>query len=143
MASTEPRPVFSKPAVPIARPADWSYPRPTPPSGAPRQYAGQLHAPPPVASSSRPGEERIDINSPNVDPYDDRIMTQAETEKALRDFVADAYNDSNVEYTVEDAMVEGFREGIMLLPHQVKSRRWMAERESGKKAGGILADDMG
>lgn len=96
-----------------------------------------------MASSSRPGEERIDINSPNVDPYDDRIMTQAETEKALRDFVADAYNDSNVEYTVEDAMVEGFREGIMLLPHQVKSRRWMAERESGKKAGGILADDMG
>ncbi|KAI0693693.1 SNF2 family N-terminal domain-containing protein [Cerioporus squamosus] len=70
-------------------------------------------------------------------------MNQAETEKALRDFVADAYNDSNVEYTVEDATVEGFQEGVMLLPHQVTSRRWMAERESGKKAGGILADDMG
>jgi SNF2 family DNA or RNA helicase len=41
------------------------------------------------------------------------------------------------------AIVEGFREGIRLLPHQVVGRDWMAERESGKKYGGILADDMG
>ncbi|TBU59783.1 SNF2 family N-terminal domain-containing protein [Dichomitus squalens] len=70
-------------------------------------------------------------------------MTQADTEKALRDFVAEEYNDGGVQYTIEDATVEGFREGVLLLPHQIKSRVWMAERESGKKTGGILADDMG
>lgn len=91
--------------------------------------------------SSNPDWETFAI--PQVDPIEDRLMSQAETEKALRDFVADAYNDADVEYTKEDAMVEGFREGVMLLPHQVKSRHWMAERESGKKSGGILADDMG
>ncbi|KAI0768279.1 SNF2 family N-terminal domain-containing protein [Trametes elegans] len=70
-------------------------------------------------------------------------MTQADTEKALRDFVHDGYNDGDVQVSEEDTVVEGFRDGIRLLPHQVKSRTWMAERESGKKTGGILADDMG
>ncbi|KAI0640403.1 SNF2 family N-terminal domain-containing protein [Trametes meyenii] len=70
-------------------------------------------------------------------------MTQADTEKALRDFVHEGYNDGDVEFSPEDTIVDGFREGIALLPHQVKSRTWMAERESGKKTGGILADDMG
>ena len=43
----------------------------------------------------------------------------------------------------EDAIVPGFREGIRLLPHQIVGRAWMKDRETGKKAGGILADDMG
>ena len=88
--------------------------------------------------------EVLDI--PQGDYRDDGItMSQAETDKALRDLVADAYNDTKVEYSKEDTMVEGFREDVMLLPHQVESRRWMAQRESGVggKAGGILADDMG
>ncbi|KAI0364994.1 hypothetical protein BV20DRAFT_955118 [Pilatotrama ljubarskyi] len=70
-------------------------------------------------------------------------MTLADTEKALRDFVHEGYNDGDVDFKPEDAIVEGFRDGITLLPHQIKSRQWMAERESGKKTGGILADDMG
>lgn len=41
------------------------------------------------------------------------------------------------------AVIEGFREGIRLLPHQVVGRDWMTERESSKNRGGILADDMG
>ena len=41
------------------------------------------------------------------------------------------------------AVVDGFREDVRLLPHQVVGRIWMKERESGKKLGGILADDMG
>jgi SNF2 family DNA or RNA helicase len=50
---------------------------------------------------------------------------------------------SHDEIDMSQAVVEGFREGIRLLPHQVVGRAWMTERESGKKSGGILADDMG
>ena len=47
------------------------------------------------------------------------------------------------EFSEEDMVVPGFSDNIRLLPHQVTGRKWMAERESGKKMGGILADDMG
>ncbi|KAI0634006.1 SNF2 family N-terminal domain-containing protein [Trametes polyzona] len=70
-------------------------------------------------------------------------MSQAEAEKALRDFVDEGMNDGDADYDPEQAVVEGFREGVRLLPHQIKSRTFMAEREEGKKTGGILADDMG
>jgi hypothetical protein len=41
--------------------------------------------------------------------------------------------------------VPGFRENIRLMPHQVLGRQWMRDREdvTKKRAGGILADDMG
>ena len=44
---------------------------------------------------------------------------------------------------MEESVVKGFQEGVVLLPHQVLGRVWMREQESGKKRGGILADDMG
>jgi len=47
------------------------------------------------------------------------------------------------EVDMSQTIVEGFSEGIRLLPHQVAGRVWMSQRESGKKCGGILADDMG
>ena len=75
--------------------------------------------------------------------YDPRMST-AETEKALRALVEDSVNhDDDVEIDMDEAIVEGFRDGITLLPHQVLGRAWMRERESDKKTGGILADDMG
>ena len=43
----------------------------------------------------------------------------------------------------EGIIVPGFWEGIKLLPHQIVGMAWMKDRETGKKAGGILADDMG
>jgi len=71
-------------------------------------------------------------------------MSTAETEKALRALVEDSVNhDDDVEIDMDEAIVEGFRDGITLLPHQVLGRAWMRERESDKKTGGILADDMG
>ncbi|OBZ66360.1 hypothetical protein A0H81_13586 [Grifola frondosa] len=88
-----------------------------------------------------PGYETF--NMPQFDNIDDRKLSVTDTEKALRDLVTDVYNGGDQEFTIEDATVDGFREGIKLLPHQVTSRRWMADRESGKKLGGILADDMG
>ncbi|EMD37109.1 hypothetical protein CERSUDRAFT_155596 [Gelatoporia subvermispora B] len=70
-------------------------------------------------------------------------LSAEEAEKALRDLVSATYDHSDQEISMEDAIVDGFREGFRLLPHQVISRKWMADRESGKKLGGILADDMG
>jgi hypothetical protein len=75
--------------------------------------------------------------------YDPRTSA-AEAEKALRQLVEDSHNDKeDDEIDMSQAIVEGFRDGIVLLPHQVLGRAWMKERETGKKAGGILADDMG
>lgn len=56
----------------------------------------------------------------------------------------ESYNDDGEgQIDMSQAIVEGFRENVILLPHQVLGRLWMGERETGKKMGGILADDMG
>jgi hypothetical protein len=74
----------------------------------------------------------------------DPQTSAAEAEKALRQLVEDSHNDNEDDQVdMSLAIVEGFQDGITLLPHQVLGRVWMKERETGKKAGGILADDMG
>jgi hypothetical protein len=76
---------------------------------------------------------------------DHRFFTTEETEKQLRELMGNSMN-QDVAASIdleEDAIVPGFREGIKLLPHQIVGRAWMKDRETGKKAGGILADDMG
>ena len=84
------------------------------------------------------------FNFAAFDRSEDPRMTTAEAQKALQDLVADVYNgDVGHEIEEEDTIVEDFRDGIVLLPHQVIGRKWMAERETGKKTGGLLADDMG
>ena len=71
-------------------------------------------------------------------------MSTADTEKALRALVEDSINSpDDVDIDMKESVVEGFREGVVLMPHQILGRVWMRERESGKKKGGILADDMG
>ncbi len=75
-------------------------------------------------------------------------MTATETEKALKELISGNMNDDeaeDVEIEAEDKLVEGFKEGIELLDHQVLGRNWMAGRENPdeKRYGGILADDMG
>jgi SNF2 family DNA or RNA helicase len=96
----------------------------------------------PGPSQPNPTWEYFDApNEANL--YDPR-MSAAETEKALRALVEDSItHDDEVEINMDEAIVEGFKDGITLLPHQVLGRAWMRERESGKKTGGILADDMG
>jgi len=75
--------------------------------------------------------------------------TAAEAEKDLQDLLQQSFDgkedveSTHQEIDMSQAVVEGFREGIRLLSHQVTGRTWMTERESGKKTGGILADDMG
>ncbi|KAH9830624.1 SNF2 family N-terminal domain-containing protein [Rhodofomes roseus] len=70
-------------------------------------------------------------------------MTATDTEKAIRDLVSGAFGDMEVEVSIEDAVVPGLDPQFRLLAHQVAGRKWMADRETGKKNGGILADDMG
>jgi hypothetical protein len=75
---------------------------------------------------------------------DDINMTAAEADKELKTLMEGSMNvDIEAEINPEDMIVKSFREKFKLLPHQGLGRVWMKERETGKKAGGILADDMG
>ncbi|KAF8513714.1 SNF2 family N-terminal domain-containing protein [Hysterangium stoloniferum] len=69
--------------------------------------------------------------------------TATEADKELKELFEGSMEDGPDEIDMEEAIVDGFAEGIVLKPHQVKARLWMRERESGKKAGGFLCDDMG
>jgi hypothetical protein len=81
-------------------------------------------------------------------PYEP-LKTAGEAEKDLQDLLQQSFDGkedgegTRDEVDMSQAVVEGFSEGIRLLPHQVAGRVWMSQRESGKKCGGILADDMG
>lgn len=71
-------------------------------------------------------------------------MTTAEADQELKTLMEGSMNvDIEAEINPEDMIVKSFREKFKLLPHQALGRVWMKERETGKKAGGILADDMG
>jgi len=77
---------------------------------------------------------------------DNQFMSPADAEKALRDLMGGGMNeDVATEVNMEDAVVNGFRDGVRLLPHQILGRAWMRDREdlTKKRTGGILADDMG
>lgn len=115
----------SKPAVPIAVPTNHDIPR----------------------GLGRPGSNEDEVFDMRIADNEYEVpMTAADTEKAIRDLVSGAFGETEVEVSLDDdadAVVPGLDPQFRLLPHQVVSRKWMADRESGKKNGGILADDMG
>ncbi|KAK2460825.1 hypothetical protein APHAL10511_007295 [Amanita phalloides] len=83
-----------------------------------------------------------DFSVPEMEPVTN--MTADEADKALKELIAGSVNEGiEAEINPDDLVVSGFREDFRLLPHQALGRVWMRERETGKKAGGILADDMG
>lgn len=82
------------------------------------------------------------MDDPGIDTlYDPKTSTQ-EAEKELQKLLSNSMNDDSGEIDMRLAVVDGFQEGITLLPHQVAGRVWMTNRER-KARGGILADDMG
>jgi SNF2 family DNA or RNA helicase len=83
------------------------------------------------------------FDEPEFDNLYDPLKSAGEAEKDLQELLQSSMNDTNLTVDMNDAIVEGFAEDIRLLPHQIVGRLWMRERESGKKRGGILADDMG
>lgn len=100
--------------------------------------------PKPQAQAPAPNWETFTLPE-EANLYDPRTSA-AEAEKALRELVEESHNDKPEGEELIDmslSIVDGFREDVRLLPHQVLGRVWMGERESGKKLGGILADDMG
>lgn len=92
------------------------------------------------------GDEEV-VNIPDFH-NDNTVLSPAEAEKALRDLMSGTMNqdlDSDIDIDMSQEIVDGFKEGIKLLPHQIIGRAWMKDREdlSKKRTGGILADDMG
>lgn len=83
-----------------------------------------------------------DIYDPEIDNLYDPVQSAREAEQSLQDLLNESMNHDSVDVDMRLATVDGFNEGIKLLPHQVAGRVWMAKRERTGK-GGILADDMG
>ena len=94
----------------------------------------------PIPSTTCPPMEIHNVSMP--EPVIN--MTAADADKAVKDLMAGSVNqDIEAEINPDDLTVPAFYEEFKLLPHQALGRIWMRERETGKKTGGILADDMG
>lgn len=111
-------------------------------------HRGGFVPPSPIATLA--AEDDRDAEEVQVPEFrdDNTCMSASEAEKALRDLMGGGMNqelDADVEIDMSQATVEGFKEGITLLPHQILGRAWMKDREdvTKKRNGGILADDMG
>jgi hypothetical protein len=61
-------------------------------------------------------------------------------EEQMRELLAEAVGDGEEGHTEGDEIIDGFAAHLRLMPHQVRGVRWMRERESGRRNGGILAD---
>lgn len=99
------------------------------------QYAPSVIQYAPPVRPAKDGEfdlETIRAAPGEVVPEWDQLITEI---KATADEVAEDYKE-------EETVVPGFADGIKLRPWQVQGRRWMLERETGNKRGGILADDV-
>jgi hypothetical protein len=88
-------------------------------------------------SGNADGSEELNLNNV-VEGYELRKAAD-ETQKELRELFESAIG-AELDVDMSLAEVDGFARGIKLLPHQVQSRVWMTERETGKKCGGILGD---
>lgn len=103
--------------------------------------------PRPVGSLAIEVPDGEEIKMPDLqDDYG--YMHPQDAEKALRDLMGGGMNqklDDEVEINPDEAIVDGFKEGFTLMPHQIIGRTWMRDREdvTRKRTGGILADDMG
>lgn len=127
--------------------------KPKPTTGHPIHIPSNRDLPPPthIAVPKRTGDVMWESFAEPPENIFEVRKTAEETEKDLKDLLQGTFNgreegdeeDEAEAIDMSEAIVKGFRDGIALLPHQVIGKKWMKERETGKKYGGILADDMG
>ncbi|CED84401.1 snf2 family dna-dependent atpase [Phaffia rhodozyma] len=99
---------------------------------------------PPVRKGDEEDEgEDFDLDDGKRREDDWDVVDPSQADKHMRELLEQALGDVQGEFDEKDSIVEGFREGIQLMPHQVQGCQWMKSRESGRKSFGILADDMG
>jgi len=103
-----------------------------------RQLLGSATA---ISKSAEAKAGRAAGISGNKVQDDEPRVTEERAQKTLVDLVLQTHEpDVPID---QGSVVPGFADGIRLLPHQVSSRAWMHDRETGGKFGGILADEMG
>jgi hypothetical protein len=90
-------------------------------------------------SSDDEGGEDFDIGAAQFTAKDFETCT-GDPEEQMRELLAGAVGDGEEGVEDEQEIVEGFAPHIKLMPHQVRGVRWMRERETGRRNGGILAD---
>ena len=94
----------------------------------------------------QPDDDRefFDLNAVQISA-EDRVRYDGDADEHMRELLSGAIGDGE-EGMGDDKIqegqdvVEGFATGVRLMPHQVRGVRWMGNRESGRKYGGILAD---
>lgn len=99
--------------------------------------------PPQPKVDDDPDAERFDLNSVPILASDYERVASGEADAHMRELLSGAVGDGeNEEAAFKDGEdeIQGFANGIRLMPHQIRGVNWMRDRESGRKRGGILAD---
>lgn len=82
--------------------------------------------------------EVYDLRTANITAEDMQVY-HGDAEKHMRELLSGAIGDDDAVEEGSD-VIEGFNEGVRLMPHQVRGVQWMKKRETGRNTGGILAD---
>ena len=113
------------------------------PNGHPQSSSGHSTQPQRTAAQleDEPQGEVFDLNTVKYTQADYERY-HGDAEEHMRELLSGAVGDGEDEGGVQDGddQVEGFANGVRLMPHQVRGVKWMQARESGRKYGGILAD---
>lgn len=110
-----------------------------------------------VPATSKPSQSRDDPDANPTEEFDlgaaritaeDYATFDGDADKHMRELLSGAIGDGEDEMGDDavkegEEIVKGFAADIRLMPHQVRGVRWMRNRESGRKYGGILADVSG
>ena len=86
--------------------------------------------------------EREEFNINVRETAEDYEQHHGDAEAHMRELLSGAVGSGEHDEAFEDGddVVEGFAKGMRLMPHQVRGTKWMKQRETGRKYGGILAD---